>query len=158
MDCNAAVVLLRRPDGRLLLIKRADARGDPWSGHMALPGGHREEGEDCKQTAVRETQEEVGIVPKNLTFLGIYWPNNRRDLRVAAFQGETEMDQVKPNGEVSDYFWIDPEELEEKEDCFMYRGLRIWGMTYRILKDFLSARQRSDHHPINAVDQSSLEE
>ena len=157
MECNAAVVLLKRSDGKLLIIRRAEVSGDPWSGHMALPGGHREVGEDCRHTAIRETQEEVGILPSNLTFLGIYWPNNRKDLKVAAFLGETDSDIVRPNGEVASYFWVDPQELEQRDDCYTYKGFRIWGMTYRILKDYLSARQRSDHQ-LNAVDQSSLEE
>ena len=32
----------RRPDA-VLLIRRAERSGDPWSGHMALPGGRRDE-------------------------------------------------------------------------------------------------------------------
>ena len=36
-----AVVLVPSPDA-VLLIRRAERAGDPWSGHMALPGGRRE--------------------------------------------------------------------------------------------------------------------
>jgi len=46
----------------LLLIERATREGDPWSGHMALPGGHREPSDaDLAATAERETLEEVGF-------------------------------------------------------------------------------------------------
>jgi len=46
----------------LLLIERATREGDPWSGHMALPGGHREDTDaDLGATAERETLEEVGL-------------------------------------------------------------------------------------------------
>jgi 8-oxo-dGTP pyrophosphatase MutT (NUDIX family) len=56
-----AVVLAPDPDA-LLLIRRAERAGDPWSGHMALPGGRREPTEpDLFTTAVRETAEEVGL-------------------------------------------------------------------------------------------------
>jgi 8-oxo-dGTP pyrophosphatase MutT (NUDIX family) len=56
-----AIVLVPDPDS-LLLIRRADRTGDPWSGHMALPGGRREpEDPDLLTTAIRETFEEVGI-------------------------------------------------------------------------------------------------
>jgi 8-oxo-dGTP pyrophosphatase MutT (NUDIX family) len=56
-----AIILVPDPDS-LLLIRRADRTGDPWSGHMALPGGRREpEDPDLLTTAVRETFEEVGI-------------------------------------------------------------------------------------------------
>ena len=56
-----AVVLAPDPEG-LLLIRRAERAGDPWSGHMALPGGRQEPSEsDLLATAVRESAEEVGL-------------------------------------------------------------------------------------------------
>lgn len=56
-----AIVLAPAPDA-ILLIRRAERTGDPWSGHIALPGGRREtEDADLLTTAIRETQEEVGI-------------------------------------------------------------------------------------------------
>lgn len=56
-----AVILVPDPDA-LLLIRRAHREGDPWSGHMALPGGRAEPGDaDLVATAVRETAEEVGV-------------------------------------------------------------------------------------------------
>ena len=56
-----AVVLVPSPDA-VLLIRRAELAGDPWSGHMALPGGRRgPEDPDLVATAVRETAEEVGL-------------------------------------------------------------------------------------------------
>lgn len=49
-------------DVELLLIQRAARDDDPWSGHIALPGGRRDPGDtDATATAVRETREEVGI-------------------------------------------------------------------------------------------------
>lgn len=56
-----ALVLAPGPD-RLLLIRRAERSGDPWSGHLALPGGRREPSDpDLLATALRETEEEVGF-------------------------------------------------------------------------------------------------
>lgn len=60
-----AAVFRRGPSGEeeVLFIKRATNPTDPWSGHVALPGGRAEEadrGED-EVTAARETHEEVGI-------------------------------------------------------------------------------------------------
>lgn len=55
-----AVILTPEPDS-ILLIRRAERTGDPWGGHMALPGGRREpEDQDLLTTAIRETSEEVG--------------------------------------------------------------------------------------------------
>src|SRR5512138_157863 len=56
-----AVVLVPSPDA-VLLIRRAERPGDPWSGHMALPGGRRESGDaDLVATAIREAAEELGL-------------------------------------------------------------------------------------------------
>ena len=56
-----AIIIAPEPDA-ILLIRRAERAGDPWSGHMALPGGRREPGDlDLLATAIRETSEEVGI-------------------------------------------------------------------------------------------------
>jgi len=56
-----AVILAPDPDA-VLLIRRAERVGDPWSGHMALPGGrHGPEDADLAATAIRETAEEVGL-------------------------------------------------------------------------------------------------
>jgi 8-oxo-dGTP pyrophosphatase MutT (NUDIX family) len=55
------VIVAPGPDS-ILLIRRAERTGDPWSGHMALPGGRREPTDaDLIDTAIRETAEEVGL-------------------------------------------------------------------------------------------------
>jgi 8-oxo-dGTP pyrophosphatase MutT (NUDIX family) len=56
-----ALVLAPNPD-QILLIRRAERVGDPWSGHLALPGGRRQHDDaDLLATAMRETLEETGI-------------------------------------------------------------------------------------------------
>jgi 8-oxo-dGTP pyrophosphatase MutT (NUDIX family) len=65
-----AIVLVPDPDA-LLLIRRAERVGDPWSGHMALPGGRRElQDPDLLSTSIRETMEEVGIGLTQAEFVG----------------------------------------------------------------------------------------
>lgn len=65
VDKRAAVSAILRAteaDLELLLIRRAERAGDPWSGHMAFPGGgHDVRDVDLQATAVRETCEEVGL-------------------------------------------------------------------------------------------------
>jgi 8-oxo-dGTP pyrophosphatase MutT (NUDIX family) len=62
---HAAVSVILRPGARgaeLLLIKRATVAGDPWSGHMAFPGGKREPlDRHLLATAIRETREETAL-------------------------------------------------------------------------------------------------
>ncbi len=64
-DTQAAVSLMLRPAGRgleFLAIRRSENERDPWSGHMALPGGRKDPADESLwATAVRETLEEVGI-------------------------------------------------------------------------------------------------
>jgi 8-oxo-dGTP pyrophosphatase MutT (NUDIX family) len=67
---SVAVVLAPSPDA-VLLIRRADRADDPWSGHMALPGGRREaEDANLVTTAIRETAEEVGLLLRSGHLLG----------------------------------------------------------------------------------------
>ena len=62
---QAAVAAVLRPgldDTEVLLIRRAERPGDPWSGQMAFPGGHLEDDDPhLAHTAMRETAEEVGL-------------------------------------------------------------------------------------------------
>jgi 8-oxo-dGTP pyrophosphatase MutT (NUDIX family) len=46
----------------ILLIRRTEKPEDPWSGHMAFPGGRRDPtDEDLLATAIREAREETGL-------------------------------------------------------------------------------------------------
>ena len=55
----------------LLLIRRAEDERDPWSGHIALPGGRMDpDDRDLRATAIRETREELGFELEGDAFLG----------------------------------------------------------------------------------------
>jgi 8-oxo-dGTP pyrophosphatase MutT (NUDIX family) len=62
----AAVALVAREDGAVLLIRRTD------NGNWALPGGAIEMNESVADAAVRETFEETGIQVEVTGLLGIY--------------------------------------------------------------------------------------
>jgi 8-oxo-dGTP diphosphatase len=55
-------------DGRLLLVRRRGAHG---AGSWSTPGGHLDFGESPETCAVREAQEETGIVVGDMEFLGV---------------------------------------------------------------------------------------
>ena len=71
---ETAVALVLAPGSmglEALFIRRAERADDPWSGHIALPGGRREPGDaDRLATAVRETREEVGVTLPASALLG----------------------------------------------------------------------------------------
>jgi 8-oxo-dGTP pyrophosphatase MutT (NUDIX family) len=46
----------------VLMMQRAVRAGDPWSGHMAFPGGKLEDSDNSlKSCAIREVYEEIGL-------------------------------------------------------------------------------------------------
>ena len=50
-------------DGKLLLGKRSGSHG---AGTWGLPGGHLEPGEEVSDCAIRETQEETGLIVSDI--------------------------------------------------------------------------------------------
>lgn len=66
------VPLLRRDDSwHVLFIQRAQHQHDPHSGQVSFPGGrHEDQDGSFLETALRETHEEIGLPPSEVTVLG----------------------------------------------------------------------------------------
>ncbi|MGV2098522.1 NUDIX hydrolase [Rhizobium sp. 21-4511-3d] len=73
----ASSAILER-DGKYLLVLR---RNPPSADMYAFPGGRAEEGETPDETALREFQEETGIVARNPQLFSVY------DLKTYAADG-----------------------------------------------------------------------
>ncbi len=72
-DTAAVAMLLRHAGSNLqvLFIERIEREGDPWSGHIAFPGGRlRDRIETLRAAAERETREEIGIDLGEAEYLG----------------------------------------------------------------------------------------
>lgn len=161
---RAAVALIFRlgADGlELLLIKRAEYPGDPWSGQVAFPGGREEPGDSSLvETAVRETREETGIdIGRDGMLLGTLDDLRPRAVRLPAivvrpFVAILDRDQrLELSAEVALAFWVPFGALAEpdswREDTVFARGIQlnarvfrhqdhvVWGITERILTQLL---------------------
>lgn len=66
----AVNVAVLRPDGRVLVTRRSQKIREP--GLWCLPGGHLEQGEPWKLAAMRELEEETGLVVTQLELFGLY--------------------------------------------------------------------------------------
>lgn len=156
-----AAVLRVLDEPELLFIKRADAEGDPWSGHMAFPGGrHEEADQSLLDTAVRETWEETAIdiarVGRLLGRLDDLAPRSPMLPRIVIrpYVALVHPDvQVVASDEVAAHFWVplaqllDPATQAEHE--LLHEGARLrfpgyrvgphvaWGLTERIVRQLL---------------------
>jgi len=156
-----AVVLTPDPDS-ILLIRRADRPGDPWSGHMALPGGRREPGdEDLVATAIREIAEEVGVTLSRQDLAGRLEDVIPRTpvLPPIAIRPYVFLLSARPvlvlNAEVATHRWVPLEDILKPEahhrvrlevagqsrevEAYELEDAIVWGMTERILTDLVSS-------------------
>lgn len=156
-----ACVLDDEPAGaRVLLMKRAERAGDPWSGHISLPGGgYQPDDGDLLATAIRETREELGIDLRGARLLGSLQPLHPRTsgpngIEVTPFVFHTPVALEPVCGpEALAAFWL-PLDLAAtgaldstyeypianmKFPAWNYEGYVIWGLTWRILRDLLDA-------------------
>lgn len=166
-EAHAAVAIVFREGMQsveVLLIERAEREGDPWSGHMAFPGGRLERSDDSsRSTAQRETFEEVGIELANAEYLGqldeiVGNPRTSPTLVVAAhafFLTEDQRIELAPE-EIQDAFWFPLADMLEESRSVEYAianrpearypgilvGIPdrhvIWGLTYRFLENLLN--------------------
>jgi 8-oxo-dGTP pyrophosphatase MutT (NUDIX family) len=64
------VPLLDRPDGLWLLFTERSADLSSHAGQVSFPGGRVEEGESIEAAALREAEEEIGLLPSHVRLLG----------------------------------------------------------------------------------------
>ena len=96
---RSAGVLLRREDGRVLLVHPGGpfwARRD--AGAWSIPKGEHDDGEDPEACARREFLEELGVeAPAALTDLGTVRQKNRKEVRAFYGEGDLDVDGIVSN-------------------------------------------------------------
>ena len=171
MNRAAVAGILRQPrrgDTELLFIRRADNPRDPWSGHMAFPGGRKEPDDPSLiATAERETREEIGL---DLTTAG--QTIGRMSEVIASARGRrlplvitpyyyqlTQEPELTLNEEVAEVIWVPVPWLADTRNrgemtwsmggvpiplpCYRYEGRVIWGLTLKMLDELLEAIRRN---------------
>ena len=162
----AAIALVLRSSGdgepELLMIKRAEAAQDPWSGHIACPGGRMDPGDrDLEHTAIRETWEETGIdLAADGRILGTLDDISPRTptlppLVIRPFVAVVKPDvKIVESVEVAEAFWVPLAAIRESAawgkafvpirnvgdrevDVFRHGEHTVWGLTHRALTQFL---------------------
>jgi 8-oxo-dGTP pyrophosphatase MutT (NUDIX family) len=161
---SAVALILRQQEGpvELLMIKRADRAGDPWSGHMAFPGGRMDPTDRHGfDVAVRETEEEIGLSlgPQDpcigrLSEIMTHPQLRRRPMVVTPYVFKLDRNvEFQPNHEVAEVLWVplpfvlDEDNRQRMEwlrgsvkiplPCYMYQGRRIWGLSLMMLDELI---------------------
>jgi len=172
----AVAVVLREPAEagaavlELLLIKRAEHDGDPWSGHVALPGG-REEVDDrsLEDTAVRETFEETGLdLRRDGRILGVLDELHPRSapvpVLVRPYVAWVDREPaLRLSDEVASAFWVplttftapgatvestvEARGQTRRVPSFRHGDYIVWGMTERILRNLVTLVAPADDRP-----------
>ena len=144
------------------MIKRAELEGDPWSGHIACPGGRMDPADrDLEHTAIRETWEETGVdLARDGRVLGTLDDISPRTPTLPPLIIRPFVAVVKPEVTIVDesgsrrVFWVPLAAIREtaawgtglvnirgsgerEVDVFRHGDYLVWGLTHRALTQFL---------------------
>ena len=138
------------------LLTRRTEEVETHKGQISFPGGMREAGEPLQRTAIRETFEEVGITESKVEILGRFHDYiSNTGFLVTPFAGFlTEPLEIVPQArEVAEVLtvpfrlFLDPDLLRVETVTrhgkpldvyyYTYGDHVVWGLTARIIRDFL---------------------
>ena len=162
----------------LLLIHRAEHPSDPWSGHLAFPGGRVDPVDRHPlATAVRETREELsldlerdGRLLGRLTETRTHLRQGRIPHSVVPFVFEMLGDPpLIPNYEVQHAMWVPLASLADRSNRSSFTWVRrgvplpmpcvhvgqgiLWGLTLRLVDELLSLATGPEGAPVPPADE-----
>jgi 8-oxo-dGTP pyrophosphatase MutT (NUDIX family) len=168
---QAAVLLpiVNSANPSLVLTERSSQLGSH-AGEVAWPGGKQDETDsDLKMTALRESEEEIGLAPQQVEVIAELRPYiSKFGLLVTPYVGLVAPDVtfVANEDEIAsifhvplDYLLDDPRDVTNIIERhgerhivpeYHYEGYRIWGLTSMILLEFMSHGMGMDiKHPVD---------
>lgn len=120
-SCGAIIFYKNKQNTKILLVKNNNGR------YWSFPKGHIEEGENEKQTAIREIKEETGldvVIEKGFREISEYCPFGKIRKRVVFFLAQAFTDNVKiQEEEIDSYIWVDLQQARKM--CSYDNDLRI---------------------------------
>ena len=154
-EANAAVGLILiqvQQDFKILFVKRVERLSDPWSGQIAFPGGKKEtKDSNLKDTVIRETFEETNIKLDEDNLIGVLEAidsGHFSNIKILSFISLLKGPQIiKLNKkELDNYFWYSYKKIlnnrslveinSKKEPAYILGDAIVWGITYKILREF----------------------
>ena len=167
--CRAAVLVLIYPQAGepTIVLTLRTAKVATHRLQMSLPGGRTEDNESIEQTALRETQEELGVAPQSVQVLGRLTPllvraSNHLIHPVVGCVSEQPI-FVRNKAEVECVIEVGLHELagpgvlkkeiwsidgwQREVPFFLLRGHKVWGATAMILSEFVEVVRLVDSFP-----------
>ncbi|MCB0702465.1 MAG: CoA pyrophosphatase [Ignavibacteriae bacterium] len=154
---HSAVLLLINEQMELLFTLRS-SKLRKHSGQISFPGGRSEEGETYEETALRETEEEVGIKSSNIELLGrmsgLYVPPSNNIIQPIIGRIPNKIDLVLNPDEVDEAFYVplesflSEEKLKTKNTVYngkpfaypywdVHHSVPLWGATAIVMSEFI---------------------
>lgn len=157
-NSKRSAVLLLLTENKDVLFTLRSSKLRKHSGQISFPGGRQDPNETDEETALRETEEEVGIPPSNIELLGtlsnLYVPPSDNVIQpVVAKLSKPSPIKVNPD-EVDEAFFVNLNQFEGEEKLKVksteYKGkpfsfpywdvhhkVPLWGATAIIMSEFM---------------------
>lgn len=162
---SAVLILLYPKDNTIctVMIKRPIYDG-VHSGQIAFPGGKKEENDlDLVQTALRETEEEIGVNHNSINIIGkltrLYIPPSNFDVQPVVAYTDNIPEFVLEKNEVDSILEINIEDFLNSKNimhkkvlsrnnlrlrviCYFIQNKIIWGASAMILSEFIEVLKK----------------
>lgn len=155
-EAAVLIPIFEKNDEPHFLLTRRTNEVKTHKGQISFPGGMRDDEESLEKTALRETFEEVGIQEDRIDLLGRFHDYlSVTSFRVVPYAGyiEPPLETVPQEGEVAEILQVPFRIFEDANRLrveqiyrsgrvmdvyfYSYKSREIWGLTARIIMDFL---------------------